>query len=477
MLLLLQEARQDIRGAEAEVSKRAVYLFVFVMVVQSALTLLALRQDLLRVVDGQHDVQALFAVGGFAWLVMATIAAGGVVGSMVQARRALYQRAQAMATTEALSRDWLWESDADYRLTYSNEAVRAFLGYDSSELLGNTCEHIVDAAVVPAMQTLVQQNLREHRSAASAGPVELPWRHADGHKVVLQGFTSAIYNERGAVVGYRGTRRLLTEAMVAERSVEASLGRVTRALEEQAIDIALQPIIDLATGRLVGVEALARFRDGRLPDVWFQEAAEAGLALDLDRLTFMAALELIPSLPDGCQLSINATPELLVDHDFQQRLLRPELPCERLIIEITEHVRISSYADVAAALSPLRERGIRLAVDDTGAGYASLNHVLQLRPDIIKLDRSLVSHVTSDAARRSVITSLVLLALDLGSSVTAEGVETPSELETIGALGADHVQGYLLARPTIDRARWSRWWDRDWLYPTPASRDSADPAR
>jgi EAL domain-containing protein (putative c-di-GMP-specific phosphodiesterase class I) len=109
---------------------------------------------------------------------------------------------------------------------------------------------------------------------------------------------------------------------------------------------------------------------------------------------------------------------------------------------------------------------MRLAVDDTGAGYASMNHVLQLRPDIIKIDRSLVETSTSDAARRSVITALVLLALDLGACVIAEGIETPSELETVGSLGVDQVQGYLLARPTTDPARWQRWWDRNWLYST-----------
>jgi EAL domain-containing protein (putative c-di-GMP-specific phosphodiesterase class I) len=111
----------------------------------------------------------------------------------------------------------------------------------------------------------------------------------------------------------------------------------------------------------------------------------------------------------------------------------------------------------------LRERGVRLAVDDTGAGYASLNHVLQLRPDIIKLDRSLVSHVPIDPARRALVTALVLLALELGSSVTAEGVETPLELTTLATLGVDHAQGYLLSAPTTKTEDWLRWWDRQWL--------------
>ena len=119
-----------------------------------------------------------------------------------------------------------------------------------------------------------------------------------------------------------------------------------------------------------------------------------------------------------------------------------------------------------ARLQAWEQRGRSSAVDDTGAGYASFSHVLQLRPDIIKIDRSLIAKLTTDPARRSLVTALVLLALDLDACVTAEGVETPSELETIATLGVDQVQGYLLARPTSDSERWRRWWTRNWLYPS-----------
>lgn len=433
------------------------------MVVQSSLMLLALADDLSHMARDDREAETLFAVLALAWLALTTTAVITVTATMSRARRALYQQAQAMATTGSLSRDWVWESDAQHRLTYCSDAVRGILGYEPSALLGQTYRHLVDPDALPEAEALMEENLRERGTPVPDAPLELPWRHADGHTVILQGSASAIYDERGVVVSYRGTRRMLTGAMVTERAVAAGAARVRRVLEDHAVDIALQPIINLTNGRLVGVEALARFRDGRPPDEWFAEAVEAGMALELDRLTFMAALELLPSLPEHCQLSINATPELLTDPTFQERLRSPDLPAERVIIEVTEHVRIGSYTEIALALAPLRERGVRLAVDDTGAGYASLHHVLQLRPDIIKVDRSLVSHVTSDAARRSVITSLVLLALDLGASVTAEGVETPSELETIASMGADHVQGYLLARPTTDRTRWSGWWDRDWF--------------
>jgi EAL domain-containing protein (putative c-di-GMP-specific phosphodiesterase class I) len=128
-------------------------------------------------------------------------------------------------------------------------------------------------------------------------------------------------------------------------------------------------------------------------------------------------------------------------------------------------VQIGNYTDLHAFLASLRERGVRLAIDDTGAGYASLSHVLQLRPDIIKIDRSLVTNIAGDPARRSLVTALVLLALDLNATLTGEGVETAAELATLEMLGVDQAQGYFLARPTSDRARWSRWQERSWLPP------------
>ncbi len=244
----------------------------------------------------------------------------------------------------------------------------------------------------------------------------------------------------------------------------AARHRVADLVDQRGVEIALQPIIDLATGRLVGAEALARFPDGRCADTWFEEASTTGQALDLDRLAFTSACRASSALPEGCYLSVNATPELLLSGNLVATLVEQHVPLHRLVIEVTEHVKISSYGDLKACLLELRERGARLAIDDTGAGYASFNHVLQLRPDIIKIDRSLIADLTEDPARRSLVTALVLLALDLDATVVAEGVETASELTTLGALGVDYAQGYLLARPSTDRLRWERWTDPDRVW-------------
>jgi EAL domain-containing protein (putative c-di-GMP-specific phosphodiesterase class I) len=154
-----------------------------------------------------------------------------------------------------------------------------------------------------------------------------------------------------------------------------------------------------------------------------------------------------------------------MDRTFASRLLDSGLPLDRLVIEITEHVAISDYNLQNEALKSLRDRGVRLAVDDTGAGYASLSHVLQLRPDIIKIDRSLIAGVATDPARRSLVTALVLLALDIGATVTGEGIEELAELDMLATLGVDHAQGYLLGRPTIDPAAWQQWAGQTWDTP------------
>ena len=162
-----------------------------------------------------------------------------------------------------------------------------------------------------------------------------------------------------------------------------------------------------------------------------------------------------------------------MDCAFASRLLDSTLLLHRLVIEITEHVAISDYDVQNEALKSLRERGVRLAVDDTGAGYASLSHVLQLRPDIIKIDRSLIARLPTDPARRSLVTALVLLALDIGATVTGEGVEEEAaELETLATLGVGFAQGYFLARPTADDGAWVSWADQEWPVDSGAREES-----
>ena len=257
---------------------------------------------------------------------------------------------------------------------------------------------------------------------------------------------------------------LLTQQRAAQCRSQQQRAVLEEVLAQPDLRIALQPVVDLVSGRCTSVEALARFPLGMgSPDVAFAVAERVGLRFELERLAAQQALELLPLLAPDQALAINLSPDVAV------RLMRhapDDLPLEHVILEVTEHVAVPSYARLRERIRPLRERGLRLAVDDAGAGFSSLRHIVELQPDIIKIDRSLVADLDHDLARRSVVTTFVLLALDIGASVVAEGVETRGELDAVASLGVDAAQGFLLARPTTDRDA-LRHWTSGSLLPRP----------
>jgi EAL domain-containing protein (putative c-di-GMP-specific phosphodiesterase class I) len=204
-----------------------------------------------------------------------------------------------------------------------------------------------------------------------------------------------------------------------------------------------QPIVDLTTGRPVGFEALARFGAGVSPAAAFERARAAGRLLELEAAAVRAALAEGPA-PADARLSINFSPSALND-----AAVLGNLPADlsRIIVEVTENDLVTDDAVIGTALAALRRRGAMIAVDDAGAGYASFRQVLVLRPDIIKIDRSLVSGVHQDPAKAALVRAFVTLGRDLGSSVCAEGIEDAAELRALADLGVGSGQGYLFARP------------------------------
>jgi EAL domain-containing protein (putative c-di-GMP-specific phosphodiesterase class I) len=183
----------------------------------------------------------------------------------------------------------------------------------------------------------------------------------------------------------------------------------------------------------------------RTPDLWFQEAAEAGLGAKLELAAIRKALSTLPDFPQNIYISVNASPDTILCDDIEATMDGVDL--DRIVLEITEHARVESYARLNMALAPLRARGLRIAIDDAGAGYASLQHILQLRPDIIKLDMGLTRSIDLDPARRALAMALIGFAYQLNSTIVAEGVETESELKTLKTIGIEAAQGYLLGRP------------------------------
>ncbi len=222
--------------------------------------------------------------------------------------------------------------------------------------------------------------------------------------------------------------------------------RVESVLNDERMVMHFQPIFDLEDGHVAGVEALARFEDTSLsPDRWFSLAHSVGLGPALEIAAIRSALHIVDDLPEGAFIALNISPGALLTSSFQE--LCTDDFCSRVVLELTEHVPVEDYGAVALALVKFRERGMRLAADDTGAGYAGFRHLLGLDPDIIKLDISLIRDIHRDPTRRALATALVRFAAETDRTLVAEGIENADELGAIRDLSVHWGQGYHLARP------------------------------
>lgn len=224
--------------------------------------------------------------------------------------------------------------------------------------------------------------------------------------------------------------------------------RIRRALEgKDRFSMVFQPICSLS-GRMVGAEALARFRGPprRGPERWFAEAEEVGLRRELEVAAAKVALSALPSLPPEIYLSLNVSPKTLLSGSFRKLVLENSDPT-RVVVEVTEHARIDDYERLNAAFDRLRGPGVRLAVDDAGAGFASLRHILRLAPDFIKLDRTLIDGIEYDRSRQALAAGLISFAEKIEATIIAEGIEHSAEVDVLTALGVGYGQGFFIAKP------------------------------
>jgi EAL domain-containing protein (putative c-di-GMP-specific phosphodiesterase class I) len=297
--------------------------------------------------------------------------------------------------------------------------------------------------------------------------IGVPLRYSDGGTYgVLCGFD----HEPDLSLGERDVRfmEMLAELLVADldeqRRLKDLFADISKVIATEDIRIAWQPIVDLRSGSCLGFEALSRFSGPSVhPERTFSAAEEVGLGLQLEWLAVTQMWKALPQLRPGQFASFNLSPAALLALAGIGNQ-RDDLPLEKLVVEVTEHSVVDNYGELRDALAPLRERGLRLAIDDAGAGYASFHHIVELRPDFIKVDRSLVSGLADDHARRVATRAFVALAHDMGSMVIAEGVERRSDLSALRELGVDAAQGHLIGRPTFGAiARWAnrRAWDDD----------------
>lgn len=225
--------------------------------------------------------------------------------------------------------------------------------------------------------------------------------------------------------------------------LETVIGEV---IASGAIAIHRQPIVSLADGNPVGAECLARFADAgqRGPDRWFDEADEIGRGIDLELLAIRLALATASAGPACGYISVNASPATIISGRLEPLLA--DYRRDRLVLEVTEHHQVDDFEQLRGALRSL-SRNARIAIDDVGAGYAGLRHLVDLGPDLLKLDMSLTRDIHRDPARRALTGAMVGFAREIGAKLIAEGIECIEEQQVLAGLGVDFGQGYLFGKP------------------------------
>jgi len=245
--------------------------------------------------------------------------------------------------------------------------------------------------------------------------------------------------------------RDVTDEVVAEaigrELLHEQRARVLAAMAGDSVRSVFQPIVDLSTLEVCGFEVLSRFEIApqRPPNQWFDDATAVGLRPQLEMHAIRRALARPCQMPGATFLSVNASPETLLSEDFTNVL--GGLDGGRLVVEVTEHAAVEDYEPLERAIGSLRRRGVRLAIDDAGAGFSSLKHIVCLLPEFIKLDLFLIRDINVDPVKRAVVAGMLGVASQIGAKVVAEGVETAEELRVLTDLGVDCGQGYYLGRP------------------------------
>ncbi|MDQ6856311.1 MAG: EAL domain-containing protein, partial [Candidatus Dormibacteraeota bacterium] len=228
---------------------------------------------------------------------------------------------------------------------------------------------------------------------------------------------------------------------------------IRRSLGRAPARTLLQPVVHLGSSETAGYEALSDLstRDLEGADSWFRDAAVLGLGEEFELVLLTLALEELQNLPTDVYLSVNVSPQTAMSPQLPQLLAAVD--AERLVLELTEHMPVEDYVALNVALKGLRRSGIRVAVDDAGAGFSSLNHILLIRPEIVKLDVSLIREIDSDVARQSLVTGLCSFTAEIGADCIAEGVETDAQARTLRELGVTYGQGWHLGPPRRWRGR------------------------
>ncbi|CAM3881773.1 EAL domain-containing protein [Cohnella lubricantis] len=296
----------------------------------------------------------------------------------------------------------------------------------------------------------IARRLRQALGAAPGVPED-----GEGFGVALMKLASGRSAQEAAydaLLDAVGRMRRWQEAAPADRELRREMERI---LQEQSIRSVFQPIMRIATGEVFGFEALTRCPDRCHfdgPQGLFQFAEREGYAYSLDRLAREKAIRSCPPLNAAQKIFLNVTSGIMKDpgfvsgqtiHWLRQRGLHPG----QIVLELTERSSIDDFSEAKKVLEHYRSQGYEIAIDDAGAGYSSLQSIVELQPDYIKVDKSLVQNADRDEMKKQMLRTFVRFARRMDIRTVAEGIERPEELRLLRTLGIDFGQGYLLGRP------------------------------
>lgn len=324
-------------------------------------------------------------------------------------------------------------------------------GYCKKIIEGRLPELIPDTALVPEAMEIPAT-----RAIPIGSHLSVPLRLSDGH--IYGTFCCFSFNP-DVSLNERDLHMMKAFAELIAYQIDTDMDNVRRrtekaervmaALASQGPSIVYQPTFLISDMTMAGAEALSRFHiePHRSPDKWFAEAGEVGLKTDLERKAIGNALAGYRSVWETgpLYLGLNSSPQTIIEGGLPDVL--EGFPAERIVLEITEHDHVESYLELSQALAPLRARGVLIAIDDAGSGYASMRHILNIHPDIIKLDISLTSAIDHDPMKRALAYALIEFGKQTNCKIVAEGVETETEMTTLCELGVHAAQGYHLSRP------------------------------
>jgi EAL domain-containing protein (putative c-di-GMP-specific phosphodiesterase class I) len=246
----------------------------------------------------------------------------------------------------------------------------------------------------------------------------------------------------------------LTDGRGTDAKERAELDALKEALDPASDDpvVVFQPTASISswlhdrTLEVRSVEALSRFSaDPALPvEHWFDLAWRNGLGVDLEMAAIERAFDALPLLPEPIRLGVNASPETIVSSRLRDAI--PLDQAHRITLELTEHVLIEDYDTLRPGLERVRATGVKLAIDDLGTGSSNLQHLIELSPELIKVDLSITNGVEYDRRRRALVSALVSFARDTGIVLVAEGVERLATARQLELLGVEYGQGYWFSR-------------------------------